>query len=65
MEKAREIAIEIIDEFEELLEGYKINIPSKDREGNPEEARIYGEEYYALEDSITDILTKALKKKRK
>lgn len=58
MEKEREIAIEIIDEFEELLERHEINIPSDDREGNEEEAHIYGCDYWRLEDTITDILKK-------
>ena len=55
---ARELAIEILDEFEELLERHGIMIPSADREGREEEACIYGSEYYELEDTITDILVK-------
>ena len=35
-----------------------ITIPSADREGGEEEARLYGTEYYLLEDAITDILVK-------
>lgn len=34
MERNREIACEIIDIFENLLEEKNITIPSKDREGN-------------------------------
>lgn len=56
MNKEREIAIEIIQEFEDLLEGHEIDIPDKDREGNKEEARIYGITYYNLEDKIVEIL---------
>lgn len=52
----KEIAIKIIDEFEELLAKNDIKIPSKDREGAEDEACIYGTEYYELEDSIIDIL---------
>jgi hypothetical protein len=63
MEKAREIAIKIIDEFEELLEAKNITIPSEDREGNVEEARIYGSPYYMLEERITSIVKNALRKK--
>ena len=57
-DKARELAIEILDEFEELLDRHAIRIPSADREGRKEEACIYGSEYYELEDTITDILVR-------
>ena len=57
-ETAREVAIQIIDEFEELLAEKNVMIPSDDREGREEEACIYGSEYYHLEDAITDILVK-------
>ena len=55
-EQARRIAIQILDEFEEVLAGKGIKIPSNDREGREEEACIYGREYYELEDTIVDIL---------
>lgn len=54
--KARRVAIEILDELEEMLDRKSIMIPSEDREGREEEACIYGTEYYELEDAITDIL---------
>jgi hypothetical protein len=54
--KTRRVAIEIMDEFEEMLDRKGIMIPSEDREGREEEACIYGTEYYELEDVITDIL---------
>ena len=54
--KNRLIAIKIIDEFEEMLCRNNIKIPSEEREGNKDEACIYGTEYYKLEDSIIDIL---------
>ena len=57
-DKARRLAIEILDEFEELLEGHGLKIPSPDREGRKEEACIYGSEYYELEDTITDLLVR-------
>ena len=53
----RRIAIECINPFECLLADKNINIPSEDREGNEEEACLYGSEYYEVEDRITDILT--------
>ena len=46
----------VLDEFEELLDGKNVTIPSSDREGREEEARLYGSEYYNLEDAITAIL---------
>ena len=54
--KNRLIAIKIINEFEEMLCRNNIKIPSKEREGNEDEACIYGTEYYELEESIIDIL---------
>jgi len=56
MEKEREVACQIIDEFEDILEAYDITMPSTDRKGEPTEARIYGDEYYALEDTITELI---------
>jgi len=55
-EEARELAFAIIGEFEELLERHNIKIPSEDREGREEEACIYGDAYYELEDAIVEIL---------
>ena len=60
IEKEREIAIEILGEFEELLARKGIKIPSDDREsGHKNEACLYGSEYYELEDGITEILKKS------
>ncbi|MEM2905060.1 MAG: hypothetical protein QW587_04895 [Candidatus Bathyarchaeia archaeon] len=61
LEPARKLAGEIIDLFEELLVEKGIKLPSKDRSGDPEEASIYGEEYYRLEDEITELLRPRLK----
>lgn len=55
-EQARELAIRILAEFEELLAEKGIMVPSQDREGNPEEACLYGSEYYALEDGVVGVL---------
>jgi hypothetical protein len=63
--KARRVAIEILDEFEELLDRKGIMIPSEDREGREEEACIYGTEYYELEDVITDILVEETRPRSK
>jgi hypothetical protein len=54
--RAGRIAIRILDEFEELLDEKNMTIPSSDREGGEEEARLYGSECYALEDAVTRIL---------
>ena len=59
--KIRNIAINIIEEFEELLSKHNINIPSQDREGNKGEACLYGSAYYELEDSITELLKNEFK----
>lgn len=67
MDKKRELAANIIDLFEDLLEQYGIDIPSEDRDMEmedmtPEEieeagfAHIYGSDYYALEDAIVELL---------
>lgn len=71
MDKTRELAIQIIELFEELLERYKIDIPSEDRdcelasmnETEKKEAglsHIYGTDYYDLEDSIVELLNNQL-----
>lgn len=52
----RTIAIKVLDVIEEMLEEKNITIPDEDREGENEEARLYGSTYYALEDKIVDIL---------
>jgi hypothetical protein len=58
MDKSRRMAIGVIAYFEELLADNDITIPSGDREGEPDEARIYGSVYYDLEDKITNYLHK-------
>lgn len=62
---ARQIAIIILDEFEEMLARKDIVVPSNDREGRPEEACIYGTEYYELEDATTGILMEAAGRQKK
>lgn len=52
----RSTAGAIIDLFEDILEKNDISIPDDYRQGDPDEARIYGDTYYALLDSITGIL---------
>lgn len=55
---SREIAIDIIDKFEELLSKNNIIIPNDEREKNDDEACIYSKDYYDLEDYIVKILNK-------
>jgi hypothetical protein len=68
MDKTRELAIEIIELFEGLLDEHGIDIPSEDRDMEmedmtPEEieeagfAHIYGDAYYYLEDAIVELLS--------
>ena len=54
--KLRPIANEICDLFEDLLDKHNIDIPDDDREGNEEEAHIYGMTYAELEDKVKEIL---------
>ena len=54
----KEKAIEIIDKFEDLLDVNDIKIPNVDREGDKDEACIYGSDYYNLEESIIEILNR-------
>lgn len=58
MDKNRQTAILILGKFEKLLDKYNITIPDEHRMGEPDEACLYGAEYYRLEDEITDLLNK-------
>ena len=55
-EKARQIAVRICEEFEELLDEKNIVIASADRTGRPEEACLYGEAFWRMEDAIVDMM---------
>ncbi len=52
----RGFAIKICGLFEELLDENDITIPCENREGEEDEARIFGDVYYDLEDNVTGIL---------
>jgi hypothetical protein len=56
----RECAAEICDVFEELLADHGILIPNDEREGEEDEACLFGDDYYWTEDSVVEILTKLL-----
>ena len=52
------VADDIIDIFEELLDELDITLPDKWREGEEDEARIFGDTYYELENKIVERLRK-------
>ena len=58
MDKNRMTAILILGKFEKLLGKHGIMIPDDHRMGEDDEACIFGETYYALEDEITDLLNR-------
>ena len=51
-------ADDIIDIFEELLDRLDITLPDKWREGEEDEARIFGDTYYELQSKIVEKLRK-------
>lgn len=53
-------ADDIIDIFEELLDRLDITLPDKWREGEEDEARIFGDTYYELESKIVERLRKEM-----
>ena len=52
----RNTAADLIDIFEELLDRLDIALPDKWREGEEDEARIFGDTYYELENKIVERL---------
>ena len=52
----KEYAWAILDLFEDLLDENGIDIPSDSRDGNESEARLYGEEYFELEEKVIGLL---------
>lgn len=56
-----DIADDIIDIFEELLDRLDITLPDKWREGEEDEARIFGDVYYELENKIVERLRKEVR----
>lgn len=52
------LADDIINIFEELLDRLDITLPDKWREGEEDEARIFGDTYYELEGKIVERLRK-------
>ena len=54
--KLREYSVDICELFEDLLEENDITIPDDEREGEPDEARLYGKTYSCLEYDVLNIL---------
>lgn len=63
--KVRQFSADICSIFEDLLADYDIYIPSEDREGEEGEACLYGTEYSAIEDGVTEILVKLIEELKK
>lgn len=55
-EKLINTAADIIDIFEELLDKLDITLPDKWRNGEENEARIFGDTYFELENKIVERL---------
>lgn len=60
-DKITELACDIIDIFEELLDKFDITLPDKWREGEEDEARIFGDTYSTLELNIIERLKRDMK----
>ena len=56
LSKERELAISIIEEFENLLDSKGVVVPSEDRKDIDEPSCICGKEYYSLEDAVTALV---------
>ena len=54
-------ADDIIDIFEELLDRLDITLPDKWREGEEDEARIFGDAYYELKNKIVERFRKEVR----
>ena len=62
--KLREYSVEICELFENLLDQHNITIPDEDREGNEDEARLYGMTYAHLEEDVLFLLKELATKVR-
>ena len=57
LKRLRDLSDAIIEIFEEKLDELNITLPDKAREGNEDEARIFGDTYYDLERDIEDLIS--------
>ena len=58
----REVANNIVEAFEDLLEENDITIPDEDREGNDDEARLYGTTYDNLLTNVESMVVELMKR---
>ena len=63
MTEERELACNIMDIFEDFLQGKNIEIPNKERDEyetdeETEKCILFGSEYYSMEDEITEMIRK-------
>ena len=58
--KLREYSVDICELFEDLLEENDITIPDDEREGEQDEARLYGKTYSCLEYDVLNILNELI-----
>ena len=58
--KLREYSVDICELFEDLLEENDITIPDDEREGESDEARLYGKTYSCLEYDVLNILNELI-----
>ena len=61
MEEARDVVCQVLCTFEEMLDQKGIMIPSEDRDGEEDEACLYGRDYCDLEGRIAEILMQAVR----
>lgn len=59
-ENLNKTANDIIDIFEELLDRLDVTLPDEWRRGEEDEARIFGDTYYELENKIVERLKKEI-----
>lgn len=64
-QELQDLIYNIIEEFEMTLDRHNITIPSDDREGQEGEARLYGTEYYQIEQRIQYLIENYLEKEAK
>ena len=56
MDRIKSLTIDILEEFEQLLEEHDITIHDEYREGEDGEARLFGDGYYRLEDAVYNMI---------
>lgn len=56
--RIRHVSADIVELFECILADADVMIPDVNREGDEDEAAIYGDTYSAFEDNVTDILVR-------